>query len=99
MIDLTLRHLWTRTGAPVTWRIEGQDERDFRDLLRSLDERKADPERRSAVLLAVEDDGTVIGAWNREGAEHLWHMLDAIPRSAGLLKIRHALMDAAATGQ
>lgn len=91
MIDLTLRHLWTSTGGPLTWRVDGEDERELRDLLRRLDEWKAEPEKRSAVLLAAEEDGTLLGAWNREGAAHLWHMLDAIPRSEGLMQVRHAL--------
>lgn len=93
MIDITLRHLWTSTGVPVTWRVSGDDERELRDLLGRLDEWKAELERRSAVLLASAEDGTLIGAWSRDGAEHLWNMIDAVPHSEGLMQIRHALMD------
>jgi hypothetical protein len=93
MIDLTLRHLWTETDAPVTWRVTDDDERELRDLLKRLDEWKAEPEKRSAVLLAAEEDGTLVGAWNREGTSHLCDMIDAIPRREGLMTIRHALRD------
>jgi hypothetical protein len=93
VIDVTLRHLWTRTGAPFTWRVTGDDERELRDLLKHLDEWSTDQELRSAVMLAAEEDGTLVGAWNRQGAEQLWHMLDAVQRSEALMRIRHALMD------
>jgi hypothetical protein len=93
VIDLTLRHLWTSTDAPITWRVTDDDERELRDLLGRLDEWKADPEMRSAVLLAHEEDGTLIGSWNREGTSKLCDMLDMLPRGEGLLTIRRALRD------
>lgn len=93
MIKVTLRHLWTRTGGPLTWGFDGADERDMRDLLNRLDDWKADPELRSAVLLAHEDDGSLVGAWNREGASHLRDMIDMIPRSGDWLDMRRALRD------
>jgi hypothetical protein len=94
MLDLTLRHLWTETGAPITWRVTDDDERELRGLLRRLDEWKADPEMRSAVLLAAEEDGTLVGAWSREGTSDLGDLIDGDPqRSEGLMRMRHALRD------
>jgi hypothetical protein len=49
--------------------VDGDEERELRDLLKRMDEWKAEPERRSAVLLAAEENGTLVGAWNREGAK------------------------------
>jgi hypothetical protein len=92
VIDLTLRHLWTSTGAPITWRVTGNDEDELSELLKRMHEWKAEPESRAAVLVAVEEDGTLIGAWNREGTAQLVQMIDMVPRSNDLLQIRHALM-------
>jgi hypothetical protein len=93
VITVTLRHLWTSTGEPLKWDVTGDDERVLRDLLQLLDEWKADPDKRSAVLLAHDDVGALIGVWNRAGAQQLWHMIDTLPHSEALMPIRRALMD------
>jgi hypothetical protein len=93
-IKLELRHLWTSTGSPLTWSFEGSDERELRHLLERLDEFKADPAKRSAVLVATEDDGATIGAWTRQGAAHLQALIEAIPGTADWMNVRHALRDA-----
>jgi hypothetical protein len=93
MIELTLRHLWTRTGGPLTWSFNGADDTEMRDLLERLETWSADPELRSAVLLAHDDDQVLIGAWNREGASQLRELIDALPRAEGWLDFRHALLD------
>ena len=70
-LTLVLRHLWTSTGGPLSWSFDGEEEADLRDLLNGLDEFTAEPEKRSAVLIAMMDDGKIVGAWNRGGAARL----------------------------
>ena len=77
------------TGAPCDRRRRWRATR----LAQPFGRMEGRPELRSAVLLAAEEDGTVVGAWSREGAAQLWHMLDMMERSKGLLEIRHALVD------
>jgi hypothetical protein len=43
----------------------------MKETLGGLDEFKAAPEKRSAVLIATNNDGDLFGAWNRDGASQL----------------------------
>jgi hypothetical protein len=93
-LTLTLRHLWTSTDRPRSWRFSGEDEITIRDLLGGLDEFKAEPERHSAVLIAEMDDGTIFGAWNRAGAAHLRTAIGTQGElSSEWLALRNALDD------
>jgi hypothetical protein len=86
--------LWTETGCSLSWSFENSDERDLRDLLGRIDHFKADPVARSAVLLGTGEDGTKVGAWNREGAAHLQALIEVVPRDAVWMDVRNALSDA-----
>lgn len=60
--------LW---GAPKEWQLSEDDERLVRGFLQEMGPYAADVEKRSAVLVATEDDGELVGAWNRDGAAWL----------------------------
>jgi hypothetical protein len=92
-VTLELRHLWTRTGGALTWRFDAPDDRDLRDLLARLGDHVAEADKRSAVLIAIDDEIRVIGAWNRAGAAQLQALIEAIPRSEGWMDLRAALHD------
>ena len=93
-LRLELRYLWTCTGGPRSWSFDSYEEQDLRGLLSNLDEFRANPESRSAVLLATDDDGAIIGAWNRAGAAQLRGSIDRIGRLPDWLDLRNALHDA-----
>jgi len=68
-------------------------------LRHGLDKHEADPEMRAAVLLLTAPDGTVIGAWNREGARWLVEELRANPPTSSTLWIEMwPVLDNAVTG-
>lgn len=91
-ITLELWHLGTASDNPLTWELNGEDERDLRDLLSRLDEYGASPARPRAVLIATDDTGKLVGGWDRNGAAELVALLDAVPRSAELTELRNALL-------
>ena len=91
-VTLELRHLWTLTGGPLEWTFEGEDERELCDLMRYLDEHRADARRRSAVLIARTGEGKLIGAWNRSGAAVLADVIGRIPRDREWMDVRSALL-------
>jgi hypothetical protein len=91
-LTLVLRHLWTTTGGPRSWSFDGEDEVSIRELLNDLGKCKADPEKRSAVLVATTDDGAIFGAWNRAGAAWLRGVIEARGRlSPEWWNLRNAL--------
>lgn len=89
---LKLRYLW---GAPKEWRFDDDDEAALRAMLRDLDEEfGADPESKQAVLVAKEDDGSLVGAWNRAGAARLASVIIFEPPSSLWIDVRNALENA-----
>jgi hypothetical protein len=97
-IALELRHLWTATGEPVAWTFHNANEHELRDLLGRLDDHRADPETRAAVLLATIDDDTLLGAWNRDGAAELRDSIKMIARAYPLWLEVAAALDDGVTG-
>jgi hypothetical protein len=97
-VKLTLRHLWTASGQPQVWSLDGDDEDRFRSLIPRLGAFKADAASRRAVLVAEEetadDDATVLGAWTRAGANDLAGTISAEPMHPPWSEIRQALHDA-----
>jgi hypothetical protein len=94
-VTLELRHLWTTTGGPITWKLDGADERHLRRAVRRLFEHEADPETRRAVLILRGDDGEIAGAWSREGAAALAEIVLIDAPSGEWLDIRNRLLDGA----
>ena len=92
-LRLELRYLWTCTGGPRSWSFDGDEEQDLRGLLNNLDEFRADPVNRSAVFLATDDDGAIIGAWNRAGAAQLLSSINSSGWLSESLDLRNALYD------
>ena len=95
-LTLKLLHLW---GAPQDWPLEGDDAEALRLWLRNFDEFKADMKSKAVVFVA-DNDGRIIGAWNREGIRAIASALDRSPPSPSpiWLEIRNALLDAASAG-
>jgi hypothetical protein len=97
-VKLTLRHLWTATGQPQVWSLDGDDEDRLRSLIPRLGAFKADAASQRAVLLAEEEiedgDATLLGAWTRAGANDLVGTISSEPMHPPWLEIRHALHDA-----
>ena len=89
-MKLERRHLW---GAPKVWEFSGDDEDLLCRLLRDLTEHIADVEKRSAVLIATEDDGELVGAWNRDGAGRLARTIKHDPPHPPWVEVWRALED------
>lgn len=95
-LTLELRHL---QGAPASWPVDDGDDVAVRGLLRDLRDFAADPESRTAVLVATEEDGTISGAWNRDGARRFAHTLAMTPPSPDPKWIEmYGVLDIAVTG-
>jgi hypothetical protein len=67
-VMLHLRHL---AGAPRSWRFGDHEEPVIRMMLAGLKPFQAPVATRAAVLVAREEDGSLIGAWNRRGTRAL----------------------------
>lgn len=93
LVKLELRHLW---GAPQAWEFSGEDEQLLRRLVRDLNEHVTDVTRRTAVLVATEDNGEVVGAWNREGADRLARTIKHDPPHPPWVEVWRALEDGVA---
>jgi hypothetical protein len=93
---LELRHLW---GAPQDWLFDGEDESALRHLLVDLDEFNTDPETVTAVLVATEEDGSIIGAWTRARATSLARTIVASPPTSDPVWLElYGTFDDAVTG-
>jgi hypothetical protein len=94
-VTLRIPSRW-RSARTYVWRLEGDAERNLREAIVLLrDDHRADRALRTAVVVVREDDDTLVGAWNRRGADDLARIMISKQRGDAWVEIYGALRDVA----
>jgi hypothetical protein len=76
--EIELRRL---VGRSAFWSVGGDDETTLRRAMQELRDHRVAPQRRRAMLVATEEDGQPLGAWDGKGASAV---MSALPLSRQL---------------